>query len=69
MEWVLEALAIAFVAVAAVWFVVAQAYVILNGIRETREARRKRTLPKHRPFWTRTAFCGLVCWLNTDIWK
>jgi hypothetical protein len=26
MEWVLEALAIAFVAIATVWFVVAQAY-------------------------------------------
>jgi hypothetical protein len=32
MEWVLEALAISFVAIAAVWFVVAQAYGILNGI-------------------------------------
>jgi hypothetical protein len=34
MEWVLEALAISFVAIAAVWFVVAQAYGILNGIAE-----------------------------------
>jgi hypothetical protein len=50
MEWVLEILAIVFVVIAAVWFVVAQAYGILNGVRETREARRKRTLPKHRPF-------------------
>jgi len=50
MEWVLETLAIAFVAIAAVWFVVAQAYGIWNGVREAREARRKRTSPKHRPF-------------------
>ena len=50
MEWVLEALAIAFVAIAVVWFVVAQAYGILNGVREARESRRKRTSPKHRPF-------------------
>ena len=50
MEWFLEGLAIAFVAIAVVWFVVAQAYGILNGVRETREVRRKRTLPKHRPF-------------------
>ena len=50
MEWVLEALAIAFVAIAIVWFVVAQAYGILSGVRETRETRRKRILPKHRPF-------------------
>jgi hypothetical protein len=51
MEWFLEILAITFVAIAAVWFVVAQAYGILNGIRETRDARRRKTtLPKHRPF-------------------
>ena len=42
MEWVLEALAIAFVAIASVWFVIAQAYGILNGVREAREARRKK---------------------------
>jgi hypothetical protein len=50
MEQILETLAIFFVAIAAVWLVVAQALGILNGIRETRDARRKRTLPKHRPF-------------------
>jgi hypothetical protein len=50
MEWVLEALAISFVAIAAVWFAAAQAYGILNGVREARDARRKRTLPKRRPF-------------------
>ena len=50
MEWVLETLAIAFVAIAAVWFVVAQAYGILKGVCEARDARRKRTLPKRRAF-------------------
>ncbi len=50
MEWFLVGLAIPFVAVAAVWFVGAQAYGILNGVREARDARRKRTLPKHSPF-------------------
>jgi hypothetical protein len=53
MEWVLETLAISFVAIAAIaamWFVFAQACGILNGVREARDARRKRTLPKHRPF-------------------
>jgi hypothetical protein len=50
MQWILETLTIIFVAVAAVWFVVALAYGILDGIREARHLRRKRTLPKHRPF-------------------
>jgi hypothetical protein len=50
MKWVLEALAISFVAIAGVWFVVAQAYGVLNGVREARDARRKKALRKHRPF-------------------
>jgi hypothetical protein len=48
MERILEILAISFVAIAAVWFVSAQAWGILSGIREARNARRKRT---SRPFF------------------
>lgn len=50
MQWILETLRIIFVAIAAVWFVIALAYGILDGIREARHVRRKRTLSKRRPF-------------------
>jgi hypothetical protein len=48
MEWVLETLAISFVAIAAVWLVVAQACGILNGVREARDARCKSLCPPTR---------------------
>jgi hypothetical protein len=52
---ILEILAISFVAVAAVWFVSAQAWGILGGIREARNARRKRKLADRHPSFDREA--------------
>jgi hypothetical protein len=51
MERILEILAISFVAVAALWFVSAQAWGIWTGIREARKPRGGiRSSLKRRPF-------------------
>ena len=63
MEWFLETLAIVFVFIASVWFVVAQAYGILNGVREYARGASQKNFAEAPSVLNRTRkrICGLVC--------